>query len=72
MTNGQEGEPPEGYEIAKAALYWGVDPHKLIDWPLYFIELAFVISEAEKSVRDKRDDIAARKAERKSGRKRSR
>ena len=70
MSNGQYGELPEGYIEAKSALYWGVDPNKLIHWPLYWVELGFVINEAETAVRKKREELAAKKAERKRGKRR--
>lgn len=71
MTNGQAGELPEGYIEAKAALFWGADPNKVIQWPVFWVELGFAISEAEQNVRKKKEDIAARKANRNRG-KRSR
>lgn len=70
MTNGQTGELPEGYIEAKAALYWGTDPNKLIHWPVFWVELGFLINEAESNVRKKREDLAAKKAERRRGQRR--
>jgi hypothetical protein len=72
MTNGQLGEVPEGYTEAKAALYWGVDPNKIIHWPIYWVELGFIINEAESNVRKYKEEKAAKKARTGHGRQRRR
>jgi hypothetical protein len=56
MTNGQIGEPIEGYDAGKAALYWGLNPQEAIKLPLFWIEWAAIVSQVEEKVRKARED----------------
>jgi hypothetical protein len=58
MTNGQDGEKPEFYDVAKAALYWGISPDDAIRLPVYWIDAAAIILDAEAKVRENKEKIA--------------
>lgn len=70
MTNGQVGELPEGYQVAKASLFWGADPNKVVHWPVFWVELAAVLHNAESEARRKKEQAAARKQQRQRGKRR--
>lgn len=61
MTNGQSGEKPEFYDVAKAALYWGISPDDAIRLPVYWIEAAAIILQAENAVMEKKNKSAKKK-----------
>lgn len=54
ITDSQSGEVPEYYRVAKAALYWGISPMEAITMPNYWIDVAEIISTAEREVNQKR------------------
>lgn len=55
MTNGQIGEPIEGYDAGKAALYWGLSPQEAIKLPLFWVEWAAIVSQTEKKVHEQKE-----------------
>ena len=55
MTNGQIGEPIEGYDAGKAALFWGLNPQEAINLPTFWIEWAAIVSEVEKKVHEQKE-----------------
>lgn len=56
MTNGQIGEPIEGYDAGKAALFWNMSPQEAIHLPVFWIEWAVIVSEVEEKVRKAKAD----------------
>lgn len=67
MTNGREGECPDWYFPAKAALFWNVSPDEAIAMPVFWIDAAAIISEAENAVKAKRDAMEAKRRKAKRG-----
>lgn len=54
MTNGQSGEKPEFYDVVKAAVYYHMSPDDVIRLPVYWIEAAASIIQAESAVMEKK------------------
>jgi len=58
VTNGQEGELIEGYEVGKAAIYLGIPPQEALTMPVFWVDWAFKVSEAEKNAAEKKEKAA--------------
>lgn len=61
MTQGQDGEKPEFYDIVKASQFYHMNPDDVIRLPVYWIEAAGIVSEAENRVREKRDQLVQKR-----------
>lgn len=64
MTNGQIGEPIEGYDAGKAALFWNISPQEAIKLPLFWVEWASIVSEVEAKVQKQKESFRGKPTKR--------